>query len=170
LEPSQQSLEPPPKTTIKKPHLEAICIKNPTDEQKFTPEEYQSWSKDVPIFWRPSSTSFIPEETSREPICFIYDATVQFVSQSHGDCLRRRYLALFWFDYFKARYPGREAGFDCEYVDLGHTILGSAVADTEAVVSLLREYVKAGRKYNMLTMKFGDGILLTIPSSVGRTT
>ena len=84
--------------------------------------------------------------------------------------MRGRYLALFWFDYFKARYPGQEAAYDREYVDLGHTILGSASADTEALVSRLREFVKAGRRYNMLTTKFGDGILLILPSSVGRTT
>jgi hypothetical protein len=30
----------------------------------------------------------------------------------------RRYLALFYFDYIKARYPGQEAGYDREYVNL----------------------------------------------------
>jgi hypothetical protein len=77
---------------------------------------------------------------------------------------------LFWLDYIKARYPGQEAGYNGEYGNLGHKILDSAATNTQGIVSVLREYVKAGRRYNMLTTKFGDGILLTIPSSISRTT
>lgn len=125
--------------------MEAIYIKTPVlEEHKFTFKEYKSWSEDVSTFWKLSFISFIPEETSCESICFIYHATVQFNAQTHRDCLRGRYLALFWFDYFKARFPEREAGYDHEYVDLGHTILGPESADTDALVSRLRELVRAG--------------------------
>lgn len=77
---------------------------------------------------------------------------------------------MFWFDYFNAIYPEQETAFDREYVDLGRHILGPAVVDSDATVSTLREQVKAGRKYNILSRKFGDGILLALPSSIGRST
>jgi hypothetical protein len=74
---------------------------------------------------------------------------------------------LFWFNCFAARYPEQETAFDHEYLDLGRHILGLAVVDSNARVSRLREQVKAGRKYNMLTRKFNDSILLTFPLSIG---
>ncbi|KAN0091745.1 hypothetical protein V8E51_017592 [Hyaloscypha variabilis] len=64
----------------------------------------------------------------------------------------------------------QETAFDYEYTELGRYILGSALADIDETVSKLREQVKAGRKYSVLTAKFGDGILLTLPSSIGRST
>jgi hypothetical protein len=133
-------------------------------------EEYSSWNTNTSLFWTTSSYNFLPEETCCEPVRFIYNATIRIELQNHQDCLRRRYLALFWFDYFQARYPELETAFNHEYVEFGRQILGSTVADTDATVSKLRELVKAGRKYNMLTAKFGDSILLTLPSSIGRST
>lgn len=77
---------------------------------------------------------------------------------------------MFWFDYFAARYPEQETAFDHEYLDLGRYILGPAIVDSDGRISRLQEQVKAGRKYNMLTRKFEDGILLTLPSSIGWST
>jgi hypothetical protein len=77
---------------------------------------------------------------------------------------------LFWFDYFNARYPEQETAFDHEYEDLGRHVLGPNAANSDTTVSALRELVKAGRKYDMFTRKFGDSILLTLPSSIGRST
>jgi hypothetical protein len=150
--------------------LQAIHIKEPVpNEERLSDKEYSSWSRDISLFWT-SSNSILPGETCGELLRFIYEATIRVEVQSHQDCLRRRYLALFWFDYFKARYPEQETAFDYEYVELGRHILGSAIADTDEAVSKLREQVKAGRKYSILTAKFGDGILLTLPSSIGRST
>jgi hypothetical protein len=172
LEPPQpQQWQPQPR----QPHLQAIHIKESvSDEERLSDEEYSAWSGDISLFWTSSSYSFFPGEICYKPLRFIYKATIrveaQSHQQSHQDCLRRRYLALFWFDYFKARYPGQETAFDYEYTELGRYILGSALADTDETVSKLREQVKAGRKYSVLTAKFGDGILLTLPSSIGRST
>jgi hypothetical protein len=162
----QQQRQPQPR----QPHLQAIYIKESVpDEERLSDEECSLWSGDISLFWA-SSYSFFPGETCCEPLRFIYEATIRVEAQSHQDCLRRRYLALFWFDYFKVRYPGQETAFDCQYVELGRHILGSAVADSDETVSKLREQLKAGRRYSMLTAKFGDGILLTLPSSIGRST
>ena len=92
------------------------------------------------------------------------------MSESHGDCLRQRYLAIFWFDYFKVRYPEQKAAYDHEYLELGQRILGCIASNTDEIVSILRQQVQAGRRYNMLTARFGDAILLTLPSSIGRST
>jgi hypothetical protein len=167
LEPPQHAQSQPRQP----PHLQAIHIKaSVPDGERLSDEEYSSWSGDISLFWTSSSYSFLPGETCCDPLRFIYKATIRVEVQSHQDCLRRRYLALFWFDYFKARYPRQETAFDYEYVELGRYILGSADADTYETVSKLRELVKAGRKYSILTAKFGDGILLALPSSIGSST
>jgi hypothetical protein len=151
--------------------LQAIYIKNIVpEEQRFTEKEYSSWSGEPSRFWTSSSYTFLPPEACQEPLRFIYDATTRIEPQIHEDCLRRRYLALFWFDYFNARYPEQQTAFDHEYEQLARYVLGLAIVDSDATVSALREQVKAGRKYNMLTRKFGDGILLTLPSSIGKST
>jgi hypothetical protein len=151
--------------------LQAIHIKkNVPEEQRLTEKESSSWSRDPSLFWISSSYSFLPPENYYEPLRFVLDATTRIEPQNHEDCLRRRYLALFWFDCFNARYPEQETAFDHEYVGLGRYILGPAVVESDARVSRLREQVKAGRKYNMLARKFGDGILLTLPSSIGWST
>jgi len=151
--------------------LQAIHIKKIVpEEQRLTEKEYSSWSRDPSLFWTSSSYTFLPSETCCEPLRFVYDATTQIEPRSHEDCLRRRYLALFWFDYFNATYPEQETAFDHEYVQLARYVLGPAVVDSDATVSALREQVKAGRKYDMLTRRFGDSILLTLPSSIGRST
>jgi hypothetical protein len=151
--------------------LQAIHIKKFVPEgQKLTEKERSTWNGDPCLFWTSSSYSFLPPENCHEPLRFVLDATTRIEPQSHEDCLRRRYLALFWFDCFAARYPEQETAFDHEYLDLGRHILGPAVVDSDARVSSLREQVKAGRKYNMLTRKFEDGILLTLPSNIGWST
>ncbi len=163
----QQSGRPKPK----QPHLQAIHIKKfVPKERTLTDEKCSTWNRDPYLFWTSSSYSFLPPENCHEPLRFVLDATARIEPQSHVDCLRRRYLALFWFDCFAARYPEQGTAFDHEYLDLGRHILGHAVVDSDARVSRLREQVKAGRKYNMLTRKFEDGILLTLPSSVGWST
>ena len=100
----------------------------------------------------------------------IYDATVRQESENHESCLRSRYLALFWFDYFTKRYQGKESGFDQNYEDLGREIAGFETMVDDSIVSTLREQVKAGRRYDKLTGRFGNGILLALPSSIGRST
>jgi hypothetical protein len=163
-------LEPPQQPQPRQPHLQVIHIKESVPaEERLSGEEYSSWSGDISLFWTSSSSSFFPGETCCDPLRFIYEATIRAEIQSHQDCLRRRYLALFWFDYFKARYPGQETAFEYEYVELGRYILGSDVADTDETTSKLKGQVKAGRKYSLLTAKFGDAILLTLPSSIGRS-
>ena len=52
---------------------------------------------------------------------------------------------------------------------MGRELLGPVGGDHDSIVSRLREQVRAGKRYKMLTTKFGDGILLAIPSSVGRS-
>lgn len=68
------------------------------------------------------------------------------------------------------RYSGKEAGFDQDYEDLGREIAGSETMADDSIVSTLREQVKAGRRYNKLTERFGNGIHLVLPSSIGRST
>jgi hypothetical protein len=85
------------------------------DEQQLTAVKYDLWCKNPYTFWTVRSFTFIPPETCREPLRFVYAGTVQQEADSHEDCLRRRYLALFWFDYFKMRYPMQERGYDHEY-------------------------------------------------------
>lgn len=77
---------------------------------------------------------------------------------------------MFWFDYFQRRYPKQVVGYDYEYVDLGYILLGPRTTNTDVIVSVLWEYIKVGRRYNILTTRFGDSILLILPSTIGRTT
>jgi hypothetical protein len=150
-------------------HLQVLSIQESVPDKQKLAAKYASWSKDITSFWTPTSSIFIPEETSCRPLRAIYDATVRQESENHESCLRSRYLALFWFDYFTERYPGKGAGFDQDYKDLGCEIAGVENAD-DSIISTLREQVKAGRRYNKLTESFGDGILLALPSSIGRST
>ncbi|KAH6704236.1 hypothetical protein BKA61DRAFT_680489 [Leptodontidium sp. MPI-SDFR-AT-0119] len=155
----------------KQPHLEAIHIKKSVPrEQTLDEEECLAWKRDVSLFWTSPSHSFLPPENCDEPLRFVLHATARTEAQGHACCLRRRFLALFWFDCFAARYPEHETAFDYEYMDLGRHILGPDIEDSDTRVSKLREQVKAGRKYNMLTNKFEDSILLTLPSSIGWST
>lgn len=147
---------------------QVLSIKDPLPKEEELFAKYDSWSKDIPSFWKSTSSTFIPEETSCRPLRFIYDATVGQQLENHESCLRSRYLNLFWFDYFTKRYPGR--GFDHDYGDLGHEIAGVETNADDLMISTLRERVGAGRRYNKLTEKFGDGILLILPSSIGRST
>ncbi|KAG9229904.1 hypothetical protein BJ875DRAFT_488485 [Amylocarpus encephaloides] len=96
-------------------------------------------------------------------------------SKNHGDCLRGRYISLFWFDYFDKTYPNLKTGFNSHYSDLAKNMRGWATTDPtppdpESIVPKLRYLVKAGRRYDMLVKAFGEGILLTLPSSIGKTT
>lgn len=151
-------------------HLQVLSINEPVpDEQKLF-AKYAPWSKDVTSFWTSAPSTVIPKETSCRPLRFIYDATVRQQSENHESCLRSRYLALFWFDYFTERYPGKGAGFDQDYKDLGREIAGVDTNADDSMISTLREQVKAGRRYNKLTERFSDGILLILPSSIGRST
>ena len=156
---------------LRQPHLQTIHINDFVPEkQRLTEEERSAWSSDPSLFWTSSSCSFLPGENCDKPLLFVFDTTTHIQLTSHGDCLRRRHLAVFWFDCFRRRYPEQKTAFDREYLDLGQHILGSDVENSDERVSMLREQVKAGRKYDMLTRRFGDGILLALPSSIGWST
>ncbi|PVH69142.1 hypothetical protein DL98DRAFT_578494 [Cadophora sp. DSE1049] len=161
-------LLPPSKEPNRPPQV--LSIKGPVPkEEKLEKllETLEPWRKDVRSFWITKSSTFIPDETCRHPLRFIYAATVEELSQKES-CLRRRYLALFWFDCFVKRYPGR--GYDNEYSELSREIAGAVVDAETSIISRLRCQVSAGRRYNKLTEKFGDGILLILPSSIGKST
>jgi hypothetical protein len=64
------------------------------------------------------------------------------------------------------RYLEQETTFDYKYLDLSRYILGLAVVDSDARVFRLQEQIKAGQKYNMLTRKFNNSILLTLLLSI----
>ncbi|KAH8674440.1 hypothetical protein BGZ60DRAFT_404034 [Tricladium varicosporioides] len=158
-------------TKLRQQHLHTIQIKKTVpEEERLTEKDISLWNKDPSFFWTYSSFSFLPPEDCHNPLNFVLDVTSWIERQGHKDCLRGRYLALFWFDCFNTRFPEQEKAFDQEYVDLGRCILGPTIVERDERVSMLREQVKAGRKYNMLTRKFGDAILLTLPSCIGRST
>lgn len=128
-----------------------------------------SWEEDVSRFWSSNSDTFIPEEVSHNAVGFIYNATVHFGSNGQEDCLRRRFLALFWFDYFNKHYPDVKTGYYSQYGDLSNMSLTSNVyGNQEANIAELRAQVRAGRRYIILANGFGEGILLTIPTKIGQ--
>ena len=127
------------------------------------------WDKDESLFWSSPVHTFIPA-SSHDAIRFILVATVQFRSNIHESCLQRRFLALFWLDYFQKKFPDRTQGFDAHYKDLAYTVSNPAnEEEIERTVAELRTLVKAGRRYEMLVNAFGEGILLTLPSSIAKT-
>jgi hypothetical protein len=128
----------------------------------------------VNTFWS-YSLHFVPNNISYEPISFILAATAKFLLEKHGSCIRRRYLALFWYDYFVSKYPGQKSGFDSEYIDLAHSALGVVISTAlgtivENIAEALSAKVRVGRRYYKLTELFGVAILLTLPTSIGNIT
>ncbi|CZS94275.1 hypothetical protein WAI453_013128 [Rhynchosporium graminicola] len=149
-------------------YLQVLSIDRPVLDAHKLYAKYAPWSKDTASFWRSEGFAILLEKTNSHPLRFIYDATVREQRENEESCLRRRFFALFWFDYFMARYPGR--GYDHEYKDLNYEIAGIETIADDKIVSTLRDLIKAGRRYYKLTERFSNGILLIIPSSVGRST
>ncbi|XMA13632.1 hypothetical protein WAI453_006423 [Rhynchosporium graminicola] len=144
-------------------HLQVLSIDRLVPDTQKLSSKYAPWSKDIASFWRSEALTIVPEETHCRPLRFIYEAKLREQCENQESCLRRRFLALFWFDYFVARYPGR--GYDHDFKDLNREIAGVETIADDVIVSTLRDRVKAGRRYNKLTERFGNGILLIIPSS-----
>jgi len=173
LGPSQQPLlSQLPVQTSNSSSKRSLCIKQPVPADKQTTvQELDCWGKDVSSFWVSKLHTFVPEN-SVEAVHSILTATIQFQSKSHEDYLRGRFIALFWFDYFKETYAElKGGGFGSQYKDLAQGVLTRrATSEVDNTVKILRAQVGAGRRYHMLAEKFGVGILLTLPTSIGKTT
>jgi hypothetical protein len=132
---------------------------------------FESWYKDPSTFWTSGSHTFVPSETPH-PVSFIYFATARFHENAIEDCLRRRFIALFWFDYFEASFPERKRSTnDREYTSLARWIsVTKDQAEIRGVAKAVAAQVRAGRRYDKLAVAFGNGVLLTLPSSIGPTT
>lgn len=127
------------------------------------------WSSNPGLFWSPYYT-FLPNNHQGSVIGFIYNATVKSTSKGHEECARQRFVNLFWCDYLRQEYP--ENAYGNEYVDLSQRVLGRSDDEdaNDEVKKALKKRVAAGRRLYKLAERFGDGILLTLPSSIPRST
>lgn len=137
------------------------------DSARLSSQELSEWTKDPSSFWK-TPHNFLPEEVNCTTISSVYYATQSFkITEDHASCLQHRYITLFWFDFASFHSI---SDFEAHYVHLAKTILGRGVEITEKVTKGLRDLFSAGRRYNLLATEFGPGILLTLPTSIGRTT
>ncbi|KFY85731.1 hypothetical protein V498_07679, partial [Pseudogymnoascus sp. VKM F-4517 (FW-2822)] len=145
-----------------------LTVKKDVDTRdKLNSKDCIKWKHNPLSFWSPSYT-LISKEDVHSPLAFVFDATILSDSKGHEECTRQRFISLFWYDYFREEYG--EGSYDKEYTDVGRNIQNVTKNDIETIITTLRHRVKTGRKLDKLAARFGDGILLTIPSSVSRST
>lgn len=143
--------------------------KDVTPRDKLNLKECLKWRDDASLFWSPSYT-LISGENNQSPLAFAFDATVKSDSKGHEECARQRYISLFWYDYFVREYG--DTAYVEQYKNVARRIenFTESKTDIDGICKTLRHRVKAGRRYGKLAEKFGDGILLTLPSCVSRST
>ncbi|KAH8586156.1 hypothetical protein B0O99DRAFT_695779 [Bisporella sp. PMI_857] len=150
----------------------SIYIKEPVPlNDQIKEQELDLWSKSASNFWSLKSHLFIPENTTVDYVRSVLRSTIQFQSRNYRDYLRRRFIAVFWFDYFKETYPNQKSEYDSEYERLASRYCNSEVAqEPDKIVKCLCTLLRAGRRYAMLAERFGEGILLTLLTSIPKTT
>ena len=99
-------------------------------------------------------------EHARVPL--IYDMSFKLEEPLRRDCVRARYLKLFFDDYVVLRYPKCERLFAEHYRELAVQASQSTTSghQTDFIATEIERMTKAGRRYSKLVARFGPGILL----------
>ncbi|KAL9097081.1 MAG: hypothetical protein Q9163_006388, partial [Psora crenata] len=135
------------------------------EDSQWKPEKQDiaTWHSNILTFWT-SHNLTVKFQDGR--LASIYDSTQALQARQGQDELRYRFLTVFFYDLPVFIYPQSAISAqrdDCEAVARIISRSASSGQSIGDIVSQVQGWVKKGRRYDLLTTSFGNGILLELP-------